>query len=95
MSLPKGASKFWKDPVTFRREHKADILAIKALYEGVANETQQKRALSFIIKYLCRADEINFYESDRDTCFALGRAAVGTVLRGLSLDSDWIDGENL
>lgn len=89
----KGATKFWGNPAEFKHKHKADILAIKALYAGTATDIQQKRALSFIIKYLCRADEINFYSSERDTCFALGREAVGKILRGLALDSDWIEGE--
>lgn len=93
--VPKGPTQFYKDIDTFKKEHKADILSIKALYNGTANEGQQKRALSFIIKYLCRADEINFYQTDRETSFALGRESIGKFLRGLALDSDWVDGNNL
>lgn len=93
--VPKGPTQFYKEISVFKKEHKADILSIKALYNGTANEMQQKRALSFIIKYLCRADEINYYPDAQDTAFALGRESIGKFLRGLALDSDWVDGNNL
>lgn len=89
---PKEAHKFIGTLESFKKNHKPDILAIKALHSGHATEIQQKRALSFIIKYLCRADEINYFPGDeRGTCFALGREAVGKILRGIALDSDYLE----
>jgi len=54
-----------------------DIRAIQALATGTANEGQQKRALDWILKKACLISHINYYETDRDTAFALGREFVG------------------
>jgi hypothetical protein len=95
MSSPHNPTQFFGDIAKFKKDHKQDILAIKALHKGVANEAQQIRALAFIVKTLCRADEINYFSNERDTCFALGREAVGKIIRGIALDSDYIDGDKL
>jgi hypothetical protein len=55
----------------------ADASAIQALVDGIAEPDQQKRALNWIIEKAAGTYEFNFYPSDRDTCFALGRAFVG------------------
>ncbi len=59
----------------------ADVTAIQALAQGVANEGQQKRALDWIIRSAAGAYELSF-RSDadggaRETDFAEGRRFVG------------------
>lgn len=95
MFKPKGPTQFWEEIGKFKKDHKANILAVKAVYQGHANEMQQKRALTFIIKFLCRADMINYYPDPYDSAFAQGREAVGKILRGIALDSDYINGDEL
>lgn len=59
---------------------KADVIALQALAEGIANEGQQKRALDWIIKAAGTYDLVyrpGGQEGDRDTCFAGGKAFVG------------------
>lgn len=87
------ATFFWDDIQSFKKDYKSALYAIKAVGEGRADEIQQKRAMSFIIKNLCRADETNYFPDERDTCFALGREAVGKLLRGIILDSDYTNGD--
>ena len=55
----------------------ADVTAIQALELGTADEFQQKRALKWIIEKAAGASEIQFYGTDRETSFALGRGFVG------------------
>lgn len=55
----------------------ADAVAIQALVTGTADEHQQKRALKWVIELASGMYEFNYYPSDRDTAFALGRAFVG------------------
>lgn len=57
---------------------KADVLALKALATGTANETQQKRALEWILTKACGVpDTTHFPDSPRDTDFANGKRFVG------------------
>ena len=51
--------------------------AIQALARGDASADQQQRALKWIIETAAGAYEFNFYPSDRDTAFSLGRTFVG------------------
>ena len=55
----------------------ADVTAIQALNRGEANADQQKRAMKWIIELASRLYEFNYYPSERDTSFALGRVFVG------------------
>lgn len=56
----------------------ADASAIQAVAAGIANESQQKRALDFIITNICAIDFLAFDpSSQRHTDFALGKQAVG------------------
>ena len=55
----------------------ADASAIQALVDGVAEPDQQKRAVKWIVEQAAGTYEFNYYPSDRDTAFALGRAFVG------------------
>ena len=55
---------------------KADILALKSLSTGTANEDQQKRALEVILRKICQISDEPYRDNDRDTIFALGKARV-------------------
>ena len=50
----------------------ADVSALQALQQGVANEDQQKRALRWIIERAAGTYEAHFYPEERFTTFALG-----------------------
>lgn len=58
----------------------ADVSAVQALARGDATPDQQQRALRWIIERAAGSYEFNYYPSDRDTAFALGRAFVGQQL---------------
>ena len=55
----------------------ADVHAIQALHKGDASPDQQQRALKWLIEKACGTYEFNFYPTDRETAFALGREFVG------------------
>jgi hypothetical protein len=55
----------------------ADASAFQALQRGDANEEQQARVLKWLIEQAAGTYEFNYYPSERDTAFALGRAFVG------------------
>lgn len=62
---------------------KADVNAIKAVAEGVADADQQKRAMSFIINNVCRTYDLSYCpgtDGDRNTAMAEGRRFVGLQL---------------
>lgn len=54
-----------------------DASAIQALARGEADQFQQQRALKWIIERASGMYEFQFYPTDRETAFALGRAHVG------------------
>lgn len=66
----------------------ADVMAIKALDAGNANERQQKIALNAIANKLCRVGKISFSEeSDRITAFNEGVRYVGLqIYSALKMD---------
>ena len=55
----------------------ADVAAIQALIRGEADPEQQKRALKWIIERGACTYDFHYYENERHTAFALGRAFVG------------------
>lgn len=57
--------------------------SIKALHDGRATEHQQKTALQWILREACGKAHFPFYETDRDTVFALGRQFVADNIIGL------------
>ena len=57
--------------------------AIKALHAGNAEPRQQQMALDWIIRYASGKDEFQYYPTDRDTVFSLGRRFVGEQIVGL------------
>lgn len=65
----------------------ADAGAIQALQRGDASPDQQQRALRWVIERASGAYEFQFYPSDRETAFALGRGFVGQqIVKLLKLD---------
>jgi hypothetical protein len=55
----------------------SDAAAVRALEAGTATAEQQQMALSWIITQASGMYELNYYDTDRETAFALGRANVG------------------
>tara|TARA_Y100000114_G_C11498766_1_gene203357 strand:- start:123 stop:407 length:285 start_codon:yes stop_codon:yes gene_type:complete len=55
----------------------ADVMAMKALAAGTANEGQQKRALDWIINQACRRYAWPYEADPRETDINLGRMRVG------------------
>jgi hypothetical protein len=65
-----------------------DATAFQALERGEAEPYQQQRALKWLIEQAAGTYEFNYYPSDRDTSFALGRAFVGQqVIKLLRLNT--------
>ena len=65
----------------------ADVASIQALQRGDASEHQQKLALKWLIERAAGTYEFNFYPTDRETAFALGREFVGQqIVKLLHLD---------
>lgn len=57
------------------------LVAIRALFDGTANEGQQTRAMEWIILNLCHAGEVSFdMASDRVSSFRDGERHVGIQL---------------
>jgi hypothetical protein len=63
-------------------KHKSAIRAIKSLREGRATEAQQLLALDYILTVLCDRAGNQFYPTDRDSTFAMGRKFVGDHIVG-------------
>lgn len=57
--------------------------AIKALHRGEADSRQQQMALDWIIRFAAGKGEFQFYPTDRETAFSLGRCFVGEQIVGL------------
>lgn len=55
----------------------AVVSAMQALVSGSADEHQQMLAMKWIIEQAAGTYEFQYYPSERDTAFALGRAHVG------------------
>lgn len=55
----------------------ADVMALQAMARGEAEPIQQKRVLDWLINQAAGTYEFQFYPSERETSFALGRAFVG------------------
>lgn len=61
-----------------------EVLAVRALFAGVANDGQQKIALDWIMKEAARVPDLAYIsgvDGRRDTDFALGRQYVGHLIR--------------
>lgn len=60
------------------------VASIQALISGVAEPHQQQIAMKWIIEQASGMYEFQFYPTDRETAFALGRGFVGMQLVKLS-----------
>lgn len=74
---------YWEPDNPWQMKHKKSIAAIKAIYLGNASSNQQKLALMFIIEELCGRHGNQFYPSERDTTFALGKKFVADNIAGI------------
>lgn len=74
---------YWEPTADWLTKHKVAIAAVKAVYEGIANEGQQKLALAFIMEELCERTINQYFPSQRDTDFALGKKFVGDHIAGI------------
>lgn len=55
----------------------ADVAAWQAIERGDATQHQQQRALKWLIEQAAGTYQMQYYDTDRATSFALGRAFVG------------------
>lgn len=53
------------------------VYAFRALFDGVANEGQQKRALEWLLFNACHIGQPSFSDTDRQTAFLEGERHVG------------------
>lgn len=63
-----------------------EVVAIKAVSQGVASADQQQLALHFILVKVCGVDDEPFCPGEdgrRSTDYALGKRRVGTYIRSL------------
>jgi hypothetical protein len=78
----KGRPAYWVANAKWQQENKESIRALQAVWAGNANEGQQVAAISFILDKLCDRGSNQYYQSDRDTAFALGKKFVGDHIAG-------------
>ena len=72
------------DPMFVGALKKYQIAAVKAVYEGVADESQQRMALMIVIDNLCRVNDLSYRPGSQDgTTFAEGRRYVGLQIHKL------------
>ena len=62
--------------------HKPAIRALKSLREGVATQAEQILALDYILTVLSNRAGNQFYPTDRESAFAMGRKFVGDHIVG-------------
>lgn len=62
---------------------KSQVIAIRALKDGLANERQQKIALAAIVNDICETHSLVYEPNSFDgTAFRAGRAYVGQIILG-------------
>ena len=70
----------------------ADAYAIQALFRGEADPIQQQRAIDWIIRVASKTHDHHYFDSQRDTDFALGKQFVGLQILKLSkLDTNELE----
>jgi hypothetical protein len=72
-----------RDPWAPPEWEPADAAALQALEQGVADEYQQKRALSWIINNCARTYDLEYNEDPRSHAFASGMRNVGLSIVNL------------
>jgi len=55
-------------------------MAVRALFDGTANEGQQKMAIRWLVDSCCHVGEPSYAETDRDTAFLEGERHIGLQL---------------
>ena len=73
---------YWEPDSKWAIANKEKIRAVQAVWSGTANEAQQKLALTYIVDDLCGRSSNQYYPSERDTTFALGKKFVGDHIAG-------------
>jgi len=82
MDKRKDSPAYWEPDQKWLTANKENIRAIQAVWAGTANENQQVMALSYIVDGLCNRAGNQFYPTERDTSFALGKKFVGDQIAG-------------
>lgn len=59
------------------------LYAFRALFDGKANDGQQKRAMEWLMMNLCHIGMSSFSETDRETAFLEGQRSVGLQIARL------------
>lgn len=59
------------------------LYAFRALFEGKANDGQQKRAMEWLLLNACHIGMTSFAETDRETAFLEGQRSIGVQLARL------------
>ena len=73
---------YWIADEKWQVKNKSKIRALQAVWAGTANEGQQITALIFILDDLCGRASNQYYQSERDTAFALGKKFIGDHIAG-------------
>lgn len=73
---------YWEPDQKWLTVNKENIRAIKAVWDGKANDAQQVMAISFILDGLCNRAGNQFYADERETTFALGKKFIGDQIVG-------------
>lgn len=86
--MKQGASKpatiKWPRPFDPSPLDEPEIMAIKALASGTANDGQQRLALSVIVDKMARSGDPSFWpDSDRVSAFAAGKRFVAQQIAGV------------
>ena len=73
----------------------SEIKALKSLYDGEADASQQRLVLNVIVNKFCRSNDVLFIPGNPDqTAFLNGRAFVGQqIQKYLKLPVAWFKGE--
>lgn len=59
------------------------LYAFRALFEGNANESQQKHAMEWLLLNCCHIGQVSFADTDRETAFLEGERHVGLQIAKL------------
>lgn len=59
------------------------LYAFRALFDGKANEGQQKRAMEWLLLNACHIGTTSFASTDRETAFLEGQRSVGLQIAKL------------
>lgn len=73
---------YWEPTEAWAIANKENIKAVQAVWAGKATEGQQVKTLSFIMDELCARSSNQYFESDRETAFALGKKFIGDHIAG-------------